>query len=97
MEFKNEALGLRFVIPDFISVEQQLEFTSESVSSRGRDLLKNIWSASKLLITEWECQYLPDISTNLKTIGSPKAHDVITWVCLEVRNYMQRLDDVPKN
>jgi hypothetical protein len=37
------------------------------------------------------------LSVDLDTITSPKAADAIIWAALEVRNYMQRLDDVPKN
>jgi hypothetical protein len=97
MEFKHPTLELRFVIPDVITVRKQLAFTSVAASRREQDLIENLWRASRLVIEEWECPHVPDTGVNLDEITSPKAADAITWACLEVRNYMQRLDDVPKN
>jgi hypothetical protein len=97
MEFKHTGLELRFVVPDTITVRKQLAFTSEAASQRSKDLLENLWQASRLIIEEWECPHLPDMGVDLDDITSTKAADAITWAALEVRNYMQRLDDVPKN
>jgi hypothetical protein len=97
MEFKNPKLELRFVVPDVISVRKQLAFTSVAASRREQDLLENLWRASQLVITEWECPHVPDVSVDLEAITDPRAGDAITWAALEVRNYMQRLDDIPKN
>lgn len=97
MEFKHETLNLRFTIPDKITVRQQLAFLSEASSVRNADLMDNLWKASKPLIQEWECEHLPDKDVNLDDIYSPRAADVITWASLQVRNYMQRMDEIPKN
>jgi hypothetical protein len=97
MEFKHELLNTRFTIPDRITVRQQLAFISEASSPRTKDLMENLWTATRLLILEWECPHLPDRDTNLDSIDSPKAADVILWASLQVRNYIQRMDEIPKN
>jgi hypothetical protein len=97
MEFKHPGLEIRFVVPDIISVRKQMAFTSVAASRREQDLLENLWRASQIVITEWECPHVPDRNADLETITSPTANDAMTWTALEVRNYMQRLDDVPKN
>lgn len=97
MEFKHELLNTRFVIPDRVTVRQQLAFISEASSPRTKDLMENLWTAALLLILEWECPYLPDKDADLDSIDSPKAADAILWASLQVRNYIQRLDEIPKN
>jgi hypothetical protein len=97
MEYKNEKLSARFVIPDVITVRQQLAYISTTAYTNVADRLEGSWRAAKELITEWHCDLMPDIDVKLETISNPKVSDVVIWASLTVKNHINALDDIPKN
>ncbi len=97
MEYKNDRLSARFVVPDKITVRQQLAFFSMATSVLSPDLVEKLWNAARVLITEWECPALPDMNTDLNECFDPQATDVIIWAALEVKAHINNLETIPKN
>jgi hypothetical protein len=97
MEFKNEELKTRFVIPEPVSVKKMMAYMSVSATSREVDLIDNMWRAALEVITEWESPYLPNRYTDLEQETNPAVYDVILWVGTEVRRYIHSLERIPKN
>lgn len=97
MEFKNDVLGARFVVPDRITVRQQLAYFSAATNRPSAEFMEQLWNAAKPLISEWQCEHLPDKDADLDAIENPKAADVIIWAALEVKKHIQALDEIPKN
>jgi hypothetical protein len=97
MEYKNEKLSARFVVPDKITVRQQLAYLSEISSAASSNHIEKLWIGARPLITEWECPDLADIDTDLSKIDNPKVTDVIMWVAVEVKKHINNLESIPKN
>lgn len=94
-EMKNEKLGARLVIPDAPTVRQQLAYFSEVGLAKGRELFERFWLGAKAIITEWECDVPLDVDIDKAT--DAKTAEVIIWAGLQVKIYMDGLDNVPKN
>jgi hypothetical protein len=93
----NEKLGVSFQLPDRVSVRQQLAYISSAGLATGNELFEKLWYGARAVVTGWKCEALPDINTDLDSITDPKATEIILWTGLEVKQYMDRLDTVPKN
>lgn len=97
MEYKNEKLSARFVVPDKITVRQQFAYLSETVKHNDGNSIESTWNGARLLISEWECPVFPSIDTSLEEVTDPKITDVIFWAAMEVRKHINNLESVPKN
>ena len=96
MELKNDTLGARLVVPDTVTVRQQLLYFSAVTGTRD-EFMARLWEGARTLILEWECPALPDRDVSLDEISSTKATEVIIWAALAVKNYINGLDNIPKN
>lgn len=97
MEYKNEKLSARFVVPDNITVRQQLAYYSEVTASNSSTHIEKLWTGARALIIEWECLEFPDRDTDLNSVDNPHITDVIMWASLEVKRHINALEYVPKN
>ena len=97
MEYRNEKLSARFVVPDKITVRQQLAYLSETVKNNDGNSMDSLWNGARLLITEWECPVFPAFDTSLESVTDPDVTEVILWAALEVRKHVNGLESVPKN
>lgn len=97
MEYRNEKLGARFVVPDKITVRQQLAYFSEITSAASNNHIEKLWVGARSLITEWECPDFADMDMDLNKVDNPKVTDVIMWAALEVKKHINNLEAVPKN
>jgi len=87
----------KFVIPDRPTVRQQLRYFS---AASGRDpsmTMERFWEGARQLIEKWECAKLPDQSVDLDALTDPSQTDLIIWAALQVKRFMDDLEDVPKN
>ncbi len=96
MEFKNETLSARFVVPDTVTVRQQLRYLSAVTGFRD-EFFERLWEGAKVLILEWESAALPDKDTPLDEVSDAKATDVILWASNECKKYINSLDNIEKN
>lgn len=98
MEFKNDKLGVTFFVPDKITVRQQLAYVSSEVFARGKDFLERYWLGAVGVMYDWQCSLIPDPETlDLDKTTDPRIAEIITWAGMEVRKFMNSLDEVPKN
>lgn len=112
-EYKNEALGVSFTIPDAISIRKQLQYrramvsayTSEALARGNDELLTReddfyplFFTGAKVVIEDWKCEHLPVLNgLNFDDVTNPHVADVVFWVCNTVSGHMNRLEEVPKN
>jgi len=96
-EFANKERGVRFTLPEKITVRNQLLFYSLIGESEGPDKYEGYWAAAKMLIEDWECKRLPETNVDLGKIEDPKITSIILWVGTQVLSYMANLGDVSKN
>ena len=99
MDYKNERLGVRFVVPDNVTVRQQLAYYGAyGYEGVGRDRFVRMWNAALELIEGWECESHPDPKAiDLDTDTSPTTAQIVLWAGSEVSVHMANLEDVPKN
>jgi hypothetical protein len=97
MQKNNENLGYSYTVPDRPTNRQQLAYFSNSLLARGADTLERYWLAAAALIQDWQCEVLPDIHTDLNSISSPKATLIMIEVGLDIKRYMDALEEIPKN
>lgn len=97
MEYRNEELGARFIVPDKITVRQQFAYLSETFKVNDGNTLESSWNGARLLIQEWECPVFPMMDTSLDSVTDPKIRDVLFWAATEVRRHINALETVPKN
>lgn len=98
MEFINTDFGVSFSLPERVTVRQQLGYISEAGLARGRDLFERYWYGARNLVQNWQCELIPDpMILDLDKATDPKIAMIVTWVGIEVKGYMDRLDTLPKN
>lgn len=97
MEYKNDGLSVRFIVPDKITVRQQLAYLSDVTAQRGNNQIEKMWIAARGLITEWECNDFPDMDMDLDKTYDPRVTDILVWSALEVKKHINALENIPKN
>jgi len=96
MDFENKALDTRFSVPDRPTVRQQLRFKGEIVNRAREEIFERLWQAAKGLIETWESPHL-QLGDSIDEISDPSAVKVIVWAGGEVLEFVNSLDDLPKN
>ena len=97
MEYKNEKLSARFVVPDKITVRQQLAYLSETVKNNDGTSMQSLWNGARLLIQDWVCPVFPIFDTKLDDVTDPQITELILWAAMEVRKHINNLESIPKN
>ena len=98
MEFTTEKWGgARFEVPENPTVFQIVKFDSKQYELKHLPALLLLWEMAKTLITEWECEALPELDADLGELTDPRAARVIEWASNLVANHRRSLDLVPKN
>ena len=96
MEFTRQNPSARFVVPDKITVRQQLEYFSEA-RVPNRPVFERLWLGALPLIQDWQCEILPDQNVNLDDITNPHITEVIVWAGVLVKQHIDALDYTEKN
>jgi hypothetical protein len=96
-KFENEKLGVSFSLPEKPTVRQQLAYFSEAGLARGQEFFERLWLGACSIIQDWQCPTFPDANIDISTISDPNVTEVILWASMEVRGYMNALDNIPKN
>ena|SRR3990172_7663486 len=98
MEYKNEDPKVRFTVPDKPTVRQQLEYLGAATTFGSKDLFTALWRGAQTLIQDWECKLIPDHQkADLDKLTDLKQTEVILWVGRQVREFVNSLEEVPKN
>lgn len=96
MEFTRQKPSARFVVPDKITVRQQLAYFS-AADNPNVPTFERFWLAALQLISEWECELFPDQTVSIDEITDPKITNVIIWAGVKVRNHINSLDEISPN
>jgi hypothetical protein len=98
VEFTTEDYGgARLVVPDKPNTLLLLTHDSIRYEASPEGLILNLWEMAKVLITEWECEALPDMNADLSEITDARAARVIEWAGVTVSAFRRSLDAIPKN
>lgn len=96
-EHANEALGVKFALPDHPNVLQVVIYDSKLIELSQAPLMVGLWEAAKTIITGWECEAFPDIGVDLSTVEDPKVAQIVEYASGRVRAWRRSLDLIPKN
>ncbi len=100
MEYVNENLGVKFTLPDEVTVRQQLAYRGR-VFAAGlltEDIYLRYWSGFLALYDSWECKLLPDPKgLDVDSATDPGIADLIFWVGNRTAQHMLNLEELPKN
>lgn len=95
MEFTRE--DCKFSIPDRPTVRQQMRYFSAASSLDPVQQMERFWAGAIQLIEKWECEKMPDHKVDIDTLSDPSIVPILIWAGLEVRKYINDLEDLPKN
>lgn len=91
MEFIHEDTGTRFTVIK-PTVLQQLGYYDKIGQT-----FEQRWAATRLLIDEWECEFMPDKNADLGKLDDGRITRVILWAIGRVADYFNGLGAVEKN
>lgn len=94
MQFKKD--GIEFHIPDRPTVRQQLAYISATTGTDPEYHLERLWNGAKALIENWQCE-LFKFDVDLDTVDNPKITELMLWAAIQVRGYINKLEETPKN
>ena len=70
----------------------------EATTIGGKDLFLALWRSALILIEDWECKLIPDPhKLDLEKANDLKVTEVVTWTGMRVREFVNSLNEVPKN
>lgn len=95
MKFERE--NCNFEIPDRPTVRQQILYFGAATGLERIDSMLRYWEGAKQLIQKWECEVMPDYKISLDELTDPTQAQIVMWAGLQVVQYMNGLDDIPKN
>lgn len=97
MQFqREEPVKIRFTIPDRPTVRQQMAYYSEATGVTSKAHLERLWLGARSLILEWECDLFKH-DVDLDEVTDPQVTDIMLWVAIQVRNYLNGMGELPKN
>ena len=97
-EYESEKFGVKFSVPDELTVRQQLAFRSELFLTQDMDRFERFWIGAQHLIEDWECELIPiPADLNLVTETNPAIADIVNYVCTTVAGHLAMIGAVPKN
>lgn len=95
MKFEREECT--FEIPDRPTVRQQLLYFGAAGGVDKNDAMLRYWEGAKQLIQKWDCKVMPDYKISLDDLTDTSPTQIIIWAGLEVLQFMNKLEDIPKN
>lgn len=97
--FENTELGVSFDLPEKITVGDQLRYKGRvyAYGANVEDIYLRYWAGARGIVQNWQCEAMPDLVSDVETIETPAAADVIFWVGNVVAGHMATLGTVEKN
>lgn len=99
-EYESERLGVKFELPDKLTIAQQLSFRSALFLSRDKDKFRRFWDgAVELIVPEsWKCEIIPDFKTlDLDVETDGRMVDIVHFVGTTTAGHLAAIGAVPKN
>lgn len=89
--YENAELGVKFSIPEKITVRKQLEYYS--ATNETGVWFTDAWGGAKVVIESWECEAYPKLLImDLDKVTDRKITQVILWVGARVTEHMVKLE-----
>lgn len=95
--FTHERLDLEFSVPKYPTVREQLRYYSETSQALGPEMFERYWNGARSLIVDWKCPEFPNLKENLDEVSEPVLAEIAIWVGMRVLDYMNSLENLPKN
>jgi len=95
--FENTELKVSFDLPDNPNVLDILTYDSKRWENYGDRAIVILWECIKPLISDWNCEVLPDKDANLSKVKSLAAALAVEWSAFRGSEWRTSLDNVPKN
>lgn len=95
MEFSNDKV--KFTIPDRPTVRQQMRWFGAVSGGDKNETYIRYWEAAKTLVQTWESETIPDYKIDIDTEANPTQTHNLIWAGLQVLEFMNNLEDIPKN
>jgi hypothetical protein len=97
-EYKSEALGVSFEMPDRVTVRQQLAYRGQVALAASDNTFAVHWKAAQPLLQNWACEKLPDpAAVDLDEETDTAVADIVTWTANTAAGHMLALRATPKN
>ena len=97
-DYESATYGVKFSVPDVMTVRQQLAFRSELFMASDAQKFERFWIGSQHLIEDWECELIPDFAgLDLATETDPNIADIVNWVGTTVAGHISKMGIIPKN
>lgn len=97
MDFnRDKPVKISFTVPDKLTVRQQMAYFSESTGMDSKGHLERLWTGARAVIENWSCD-LFELDADIDTITNPDITETMLWAAAQVRNHVNKLDEVSKN
>jgi hypothetical protein len=97
-EYENKELGVKFSLPESLTVREQLGFRERVFVSSEEDIYSRYWDGVVPLLKGWQCKLAPDpAEIDLDTETRKVVADIVHWSSNMAALHMNDLDEVPKN
>lgn len=105
----NKSLGVSFILPERISVRQQLRYRQAiafnfdvgpdgEIRLNNNDMYERYWKAMPIVVEDWQCEIIPDMAKlDLDEADDPRIADIVFWAANEVVGHMSGLRSISKN
>ena len=96
--FTNERIGVSFELPERLSVRAQLHFRIAVAAADDTNWLIRYWQAALPLLSNWQCEALPDpAALDIDTADDPALTNIVQWTANTVAGFMLQLETPAKN
>ena len=90
--------GASFMVPDKITVRQQLAYYSALTDAFDEPTWVQRWRAAAVLIQDWKSESIPDPqSVDLDAEDSGLVASILVWAGSAVLRHLRDLERLPKN
>jgi hypothetical protein len=98
MEYKDAALGVSFTIPDKLTVRQQMQYDGAIGEGylNGLSMYERFWQAARLIIQDWQCDYIA-LDADLDKLDDRQAAQVVEFAGRAAFSHVIALERTPKN
>lgn len=97
-EYRSDALGVKFELPDRVTVRQQLAFRSRVAVVQPDEAFVAYWLAALGLLSDWECERVPDpAALNMDEAVEPAVADIVQYTANTAAAHMLALRHPGKN
>lgn len=97
-KYENAELGVKFALPDKLTVREQLTFRERVFLLGEQDTYSRYWGGIIPLLEDWQCELIPEPEEiDLDTETNVKIANIINWVANTAAGHFTSLDESDPN